>query len=125
MKYSIYAALREDINSGWIWANTPKLEQRSVICIINSSNRKKVYCEILRIDDNFLKFYNSKGDGRVTIQEDTPTLVINEWYRKLLGDLTTKSEYKLQISSADNWKGKLLASAQHLKLSCEFPFGSD
>lgn len=122
MKYKIYAALREDINSGWIWVSTPELRQRSVISISNPNNGKKIYCEVLRIDDNFTKFYNSREGGRLSIQEGAPTLVINEWYRKLLGDLSTKSEYDLQISSADTLIGKLRASAQHPQIIVRVAF---
>ncbi len=122
MKYSIYAALREDINSGWVWANEPKLRQRSVVCIYDPNTRKKVYCEILRIDENFRKFYNAKGGGRLTIHNNSPTLVINEWYRRLLGDITTKSERELQISAADNLRGKLLASVQHPQIVVRVAF---
>jgi hypothetical protein len=122
MKYSIYASLREDINSGWIWANVPKMRQRSVVCLHNPNTRKKVYCEILCIDENFLKYYNAKGGGRLTIHNDSPTLVINEWYRRLLGDLTTKSECELQVSDADNLIGKLLASVQHPQIVVRVAF---
>lgn len=122
MKYSIYASLREDVNSGWVWINVPNLRQRSVVCFHNPKNRKKVYCEILRIDENFLKYYNTKGGGRLTIHNDSPTLVINEWYRRLLGDLTTKTEYDIQVSNADNWRGKLIASAQHPQIVVRVAF---
>ncbi len=122
MKYSIYAALREDINSGSIWTNVPQLRQRSIVCLNNPNTRKKVYCEILRIDDNFLKYYNAKGGGRLTIHDETPTLVINEWYRGLLGNLTTKSEYELQVLDTDNLKGRLLASVYHPQIVVRVAF---
>ena len=85
MKYSIYAALREDVNSGWVWVNTHEFKQRAVICISDTAVRNRVYCEILRIDENFLKYYNSRGEGRIAIERDTPTLVINQWYEETIG----------------------------------------
>jgi hypothetical protein len=121
-KYSIYAALREDVNSGWIWTNVPDFRQRSVVCLQNPKTRKKVYCEILRIDKNFLKYYNDKDGGRLTINNDFPTLVMNEWYRTLLGDLTTRSEYELQISDSDNLKGRLMASVHHPQIVVRVAF---
>lgn len=115
--YSIYASLREDINSGWVWVNIPKFRQRAVVSIYNPVNRKKVYCEVLRIDDNFLSFYNpkdhSKDQGRIQIIKDNPTLVINEWYRKMLGDLNTQTECNLCIEEAENPWGKFHSCIQH------------
>lgn len=57
MEYYIYASLREDINSGWVWLEKPNLESRSVIKIKNLKNSKQIYCEALIIDDNFKKHY--------------------------------------------------------------------
>lgn len=124
MKYSIYASLREDVNSGWVWSNETNFQQRSVVCIYNPKTRRKVYCEILRIDENFLKYYNAKGGGRSLIDKDSPKLVIviNEWYRRLLGDLTTKAEYDLEVSKADNLRGRLIASAQHPQIVVRVAF---
>jgi len=122
MKSLIYAALREDINSGWIWVNVPKFKQRSVVCLNNPNTRKKVYCEVLQIDDNFLKSYNTKDGGRLAIRGDSPTLILNEWYRKLLGDLPTKSEYELQISEVDNWLGMIFACVQHPQIIVRVAF---
>jgi hypothetical protein len=126
MKYSIYAALREDVNSGWVWVDTPVFKQRAVICISDTAIRKKVYCEILRIDKNFLNYYNKSREGlcpftnfgiikRFEIKSDIPTLVINQWYRrKLLGDDgSTQSKHELQITEVDNWYGKIRACLQH------------
>jgi len=113
MKYKIYVALNDDINSGWIWLNTPNFRQRSVVCIHNPEAKKKVYCEVLQIDKNFIKIYNAKDKGRLKLKKDIPSLVINEWYRKLLGDLSTKSEHEIEISTADNLIGKMLVCIYH------------
>ena len=112
MKYKIYAALREDINSGWVWVNTPRFRPRTIICINRLDSGEKVYCEALNIEENFLNHYNSKNEGRIAIKEQ-PSLVINEWYRTKLGDISTKSEYNIEIKSADNLWGKLMVHIHH------------
>jgi hypothetical protein len=58
----------------------------------------------------------------LTIHTDSPALVINEWYRKLLGDLTTRAEYDLEVSDADNLRGRFLASAQHPQIVVRVAF---
>jgi hypothetical protein len=113
MKYLIYAALREDVNSGWVWISEPKFRQRAVIRISNSDTNKTVYCEVLQIDDNFLNYYNDYGGGRISIEKGAHVLVLNQWYRKILGDLSTKSEYEFTITEAENWKGKIKSCFQH------------
>jgi hypothetical protein len=113
MKYSIYAALREDVNSGWVWISVPKFRQREVICVKNVALDKKIYCEVLQIDDNYLNYYNAKGQGRKAIKKDASVLVMNEWYRNLLGDLPTQSEYEFQVSEAGNWHGRIMSCFQH------------
>lgn len=117
MKYSIYAALHEDINSGWVWINitddAQNFRPRAIICIKNPTTQKKVYCEALQIDDNFMRQYNKEGESRVSIGKNTPALVINEWYRKLLGNLTTQSKQELQITENDNWIGMIISCIQH------------
>ena len=96
MKYRIFAAFHEDTNSGWVWLATPQLPQRSVVQITNLSNLKEVYCEALQIDDNFLDLYN-KDTKRIHIADQSSALVMNEWYRKRLGDFKTQTDQALSI----------------------------
>jgi len=114
-KYSIYAALREDINSGWVWGNDSRFKKRVIVCLSNPKARKKIYCEGLGIDKNFLKNYDEIGGGRKLIQFDKDVLVVNEWYRKLLSldDWSNQSEYELDITIVDNWIGKLWSCFHH------------
>jgi len=111
MKYRIYASLNDEINAGWIWIGTPTLPSRCIIRICNLANGKKVYCEALQIEDNFTNRYNK--DGRCTINDAKSSMVINAWYRKKLGDLATQTDQDLDITSADNWWGKVRSCVQH------------
>jgi hypothetical protein len=115
MKYKIFVALRDDINSGWVWVQDQdkQYKQRAVICIKNSATRKEVYCEICQVDPNFRKNYNTKGGGREKIDVVTPSLVINEWYRKLLGIDKNQPEHKLDMTEVDTWYGKIRACLHH------------
>ena len=109
--YKVLASLRSDMNEGWVWVSNVDFESRSIIKITNKENRKKIYCECLKIDDNFLKEYNQ--EGRVPIDEIEKVIVINEWYRKRLGGLLTKKDYQLEIVAANNWWGRLCSNLSH------------
>lgn len=111
MKYKIFAALQEDINTCWVWIGRPKVRQRAVVRIVNKENGKKTYCEALSLDKNFLDKYNNAH--RIPIKEPDYSIVINEWYRKRLGNIMTQSDCDLEIKETDNLFGKVHATWQH------------
>jgi hypothetical protein len=111
MMYRVLVALVHDVTEGLVWANTEGLDPRSVIRIKNKLNGRKVYCECLEIDENFLEEYNKPP--RVFLQRDNNTIVMSEWYRKKLGGLRTKEEYDLSIKRSNNWWGQLCACLHH------------
>ncbi|MDK2081417.1 hypothetical protein [Aliarcobacter butzleri] len=114
MKYKIFAALENDISQGVIWGNDKKFKNRTIVRIKNSCNT--VYCEYLYIDKNFLKKYNeSKNTKEIDI--DTPSLVINGWYRSKLNIETQKEYDSLEIKCANGYWGSLRASLGHPQVS--------
>jgi hypothetical protein len=113
MNYIVFAALKDDINAGWVWVAKPDLPQRAVVRITNRKNDTTVYCEKLAIDDNFLVQYNYPQSSRIKITDPTKSIVINEWYRSKLGNLSTQSEYDLQIDLAANLYGHVRSCIDH------------
>ena len=111
MKYKIFAALKEDINSGWVWVGDKTISERTIVLLVNKNNNKKIYCEALFIDENFLREYNNPP--RAFIKNPSCSIVINSWYRKELGNIEPQSEYELEIKKVDNKYGKLRASLKH------------
>jgi hypothetical protein len=111
MKYTVFAATPEDINSGWVWLGSPTLPSRIVVRITNKKAGKSVYCEALQIDDNFLNIYNVSG--RIPICKPDEALVANAWYRKRLGPVETQSAYELEVEFVDNFRGRLRSCLQH------------
>ena len=111
MKYKIFTALKEDINSGWVWVGDESISERAVVLLINKKNNKKIYCEALSIDENFLIEYNNPP--RTFIKNPSCSIVINSWYRKELGNIEPQQEYELEIRKVDNKYGKLRASLKH------------
>jgi hypothetical protein len=109
--YKVYASLKEDLNEGWVWLQMANLSPRAVVRIENRNNRKTIYCEALQIDENYLKIYNHSP--RVTITEPEHSIVINDWYRKLLGNIETKQEHNIRVSEANYLCGKLRSTQQH------------
>ena len=113
MKYTIYAALREDINSGWVWISTPHLPQRSIVRIVNRQDNKEIYCEALQIDENFLRLYNEDTSTRIPIADVSSALVMNEWYRKQLGNLKTQEDCELSVTVTNDYCEKIKACHYH------------
>lgn len=107
----LFAALREDIQQGWVWLKNSNLPARSIIKITNPNNGKHIYCEALQIDKNFLDFYNQPK--RITIDEPQNALVIGGWYRAALGDLSTKSDVNLCIRPCNSLWGRFNACVHH------------
>lgn len=110
-KIKVLAAAREDMNEGWVWLSDHDFPPRSIVRIKNKSNKKKVFCEALEIDENFLKQYNQPP--RININPDESTMVINSWYRKRLGSIQKKAFHELEISEANCWYGKFQACIGH------------
>lgn len=109
--YKVLAATRADMNEGWVWLSGHNFAQRSIIKIRSKSNNMVVYCEALKIDNNFIKEYNQSL--RVHINGSENTIVINGWYRNLLGRIETQQNHDLEISQANGFWGKLRASTGH------------
>lgn len=108
---TIYAAFKEDINSGWVWLAIPTLPPRCVVKITNRVTSQSAYCEALQIDENYLTAYNQLP--RKTISQASDALIVNEWYRTRLGCMQTQMAYSLEVESVNNPFGKLMACLQH------------
>jgi hypothetical protein len=79
--------------------------------ITNPENRHRVFCEASEIDPNFLLRYNQSP--RSSIDEPAHSIVMSEWYRDRLGNLSKQTEIELELVLADNaWAG-LRACLQH------------
>jgi hypothetical protein len=109
--YRVLPALRVDMNEGWVWLKRKNSEPRPIIRINNKTNRKKIYCECLEIDKNYLTEYNQSP--RYTIKETDSVITMNDWYRKKLGNLEKHSEYELEVEECNNACGKLMACLDH------------
>ncbi len=114
MLYRIYAALKEDIDSGRVWILSPQVDQRPVISIKNTVTGKKVYCEALKIDSNFERIYECGRTLKLDLSQNP--LVINEWYRKKLDISGTKETEDLQITIEAGIWPRLCAVYQHPQL---------
>jgi len=103
--YKVLASMRGDMNEGWVWLTGSGFVPRSIIKITNKADNKSVYCERLEIDNNFMEEYNQSP--RFYINPGEEAAVINAWYRKRLGGITTKTNHDLQIADANGWWGKV------------------
>lgn len=106
--YRVLPALRADMNEGWVWLTRKNSEPRSIIQIKNKTDHKKIYCECLEIDKNYLTEYTG-----YTIKETDLVITMNGWYRKQLGKLEKNKEYELEVKEYNNVYGKLMACLFH------------
>jgi hypothetical protein len=109
--YKVLAAMRQDMNEGWAWLTDAGFEPRSIVRIHNKGNKQSVYCECLAIDGNFKKEYNQSP--RVNIKPNEKTLIINGWYRKMLGGIKTNEYHDIEITASNGWWGKFRVNAGH------------
>lgn len=107
----LYAAFHGDAHQGWVWLQDARFAPRCVIQITNPKSGKRVYCEALQIDNNFLEQYNQHP--RVFITDPTSSLVIGGWLRAKLGGLQTRSDSTLVIKPCDSSWGKFRACIDH------------
>ena len=117
VEYTIYAALAEEDNEGWIWIQEPYLPTRTLVKVKNSSTGKTIFCSARHIDDNFRKKYNDR-DGTINIEDASKALVISEWYRDALGGLDTSrrgSGVSLTVTEAK------LPGWRDLRAACHHP----
>lgn len=73
-------------------------------------------CPPRQLDDNFIERYN-RSPCRYPIDNPESSVVMNMWYRGLLGDgqtpLETQVDYALNINAANSWCGKIRACMCH------------
>ncbi len=117
--YKVLAAMHMEMNEGWAWVTNEGFPPRSVIKIKNKNNRKVVYCEYLEIDPNFREVYNNTSK-REKIDLGEKTIVLNGWYRKRLGGISTKSNYDLKITQANGWWGRFRVCTDHPQVVVRF-----
>lgn len=119
-KYIIRVALHEEANEGWIW--TKGFRSRTIVRIRNPANKSTVFCQIRRLDENFVEIYNDDPKKRRIPLIDADTIVMSQWFRDALGELkTTHPNNKtglvnLKIDPYEHywrWWGSLRAAAHH------------
>lgn len=111
--YRILASLRADMNEGWVWLGKTRPEPRATIRIKNKTNGKKIYCESLEIDNNYLYEYNDPSRHHIEEKDINAVIIMNGWYRKKLGNLETNREYDLEVEEYNTAFGRLCASLDH------------
>ena len=96
-----------------MWLSQPKYPSRCVVKITDRLSGNSVYCEGLQIDNNFIGRYNGGRRHKIEDEDVSTALVVNEWYRRRLGDMETQQERDLEITISDCYRGRLLACMQH------------
>lgn len=115
--YTIFAALSDEANEGWVWFGCPSLPARTIVKVHCPKTCRTVFCESRKIDSNFQKHYNDQEHTR-KIQNPCESLVISEWYRDALGGFLTKESIELDITPVHipAWSG-IRASCHHPEIA--------
>lgn len=89
-KMKVYAAIHDQIAEGHVWLKQDGLLPRCIVQITNADNRRRVYCEALQFDDNFVALYN-ENPRRMHIGNDLESsIVMSHWYRAKLGTIPSE-----------------------------------
>ncbi len=111
MTYELHTAIWDDIESGSIWISAPALTSRTIVHVRNTLNNQSLRCEVKMVDAYYLKRF-SEQTGR-TVDETSPQVFINAWYRKALGVTAREGPIELEIVADDSLRGKVRACLQH------------
>ncbi len=128
-RFTIFPALKEDVNQGWIWIHKSQLPsgspQRSIVKLSASDTSKYVYCEARFIDGDFEYDYNPPDDNnddkkscrlkrcrRSRIDDPKSTLVAAEWYQIRLG-VENVTEAEIKVTPANHCYGHIRACLDH------------
>ncbi len=112
--YTIFAALSDETNEGWVWFRSPSLPTRTIVKIYCRATNRTVFCESRKIDPNFVKQHNDRPHT-AKIASTCEPLVISEWYRNALGGFATKSGVELEITQPR------IPVWRDLRVSCHHP----
>jgi len=120
MKLKVFASLHDDISDGWVWLPRKAVKGRKVVRgrttvkITNLDSGKKVFCEALLIEGNFVSIYN-ESPKRCRIDKDG-SIVISWWYRNRLGISETQQEHEFHVDIANGPCGTIRALREHPQL---------
>jgi hypothetical protein len=120
---TIYAALSEHFSEGFVWLRRDGLPPRGVVKITNCGNSRRVFCQALQFDANFLSEYNERK-RTLPIGSPESSIVMSYWYRAKLGDQGKAVECGasplLRIAAPRSWNRwcwGLRACMQHPQLA--------
>lgn len=111
MKYRVYPALENDVDSSRIWIGGSLLDVRSVVCIVNIKTQRKVYCEGLKLDKNYLNKYLAADTNKIV--DSTIAVCMSLWYRKKLGIEGSNVDAELEIEVSNSWIGRIWSCLVH------------
>ncbi|WP_156915768.1 hypothetical protein [Desulfatirhabdium butyrativorans] len=107
----LFASREEDAHQGWVWLQNANIPERCIVKITNPANKKRIYCEALQIENNFLSGYNQPP--RHFITDPASSLVINGWFRNRLGNLQSQNNIPLIIKPCHSWWAQFKACTNH------------
>lgn len=119
--YSLYAALHDETDKGWVWSRNDATLTRTIVLLKNKASKRSVYCEYRELDHSFVNRYNDAHrafDPKYSLPTNPAkwqsVLVLSGWYRDALGRLKSQTTVDLAIvkPSLSSWAA-LRAACQH------------
>ncbi|MBK8154672.1 MAG: hypothetical protein IPK61_17605 [Saprospiraceae bacterium] len=97
--FNIKPTIAEEAMESWVWTNDASISSKGFIVIKNPTNGNKIKTFKRTIDDNFVKIYNQHNTNKIEINSDKTYLILNEYYRDILG-LDKNIDIKLAVTKA-------------------------
>ncbi len=120
--YSVYAALHDESDKGWVWSKKEGTLTRTIVLLKNREKKRSVYCEYRELDHHFVNQYNDEFrafDPKYSLPTNPAQwkdiIIIGGWYRDALGHIKQQSTIDLEIVKP------LLSSWAGLRAACQHP----
>lgn len=117
-KFIIKPTISEESLESWIWTNNESVP-KGFILIKNPQNSKCIKTYKRTLDENFENIYNEKNTSKINIKKFDAYLIINEFYRDVLG-IEKHEEVELIISKASLFQKIFLIHWTHPNPTIQF-----
>ncbi|HZK94129.1 MAG TPA: hypothetical protein VFC67_07970 [Prolixibacteraceae bacterium] len=118
--YYIKPSAAEEALESWIWTNDTNVSGKGFIVVKNPKNGKKIKTFKRTLDGDFVRLYNDKHNTSNIVSENSVMyLVINEYYREILG-IQKNTSIELDLSKANLCQKLFLIHWNHPNPSVQF-----
>ncbi len=126
MKYKIYPCLISDIDQSNVWVSGV-ITSRTELSIKNPKNGKKIVCDGMNIDADYIRRYDGRFDNHKNkpskyhkiVEKRNAVVTMSAWYRDKLEigktEIDSAANVELEIKTVSKWRfgNRIKACMQH------------